>query len=301
MSSPTGGLPGRLASDGSTKAVLFSVLIMWMLTPSALVAAALQVPLALSLANPPTSLAVDGSGLVRLSGQGTNRSKTCTVQPGPNGTDSAPAIIRAFQECGHNAAADGSRGRVVFLNETYHVKSVMNTTGLRHVDVDLQGTLLWDTNIDYWLNHSLPVGYQNQSSAWLFGGESVRWDGHGYGTLDGNGQVWYDFINGTNNYPGRPHQITISGTTDSVFEGIRFVQSQMWYVLCSSQDFGSFVLHGELMRPNSQDNDHYPCQEHPAREHLCQQHRSRTRGWVRFLLVECTTSHQEPRTPGMVN
>lgn len=157
--------------------------------------------------------------------------------------DSASAILRAFHECGHNHGFE--RGRIVFKNETYHVKSVMNTTGLRNVDIDLHGTLLWDTNINYWLNHSLPVGYQNQSSAWLFGGESVNWNGFGYGTFDGvslscpvprherlltgigNGQVWYDFINGTNNYPGRPHSITITGTKDSYFEGIRFVQSQM--------------------------------------------------------------------------
>lgn len=209
-------LPRRLPSSRSSwssKVVILSTLIMMR---SALVAAALQVPLVQSLI---PNLAVE-AGLLEGAG------KTCTVQPGPNGTDSAPAIIQAFQECGHNDAS--SRGKVVFLNETYTVKTVMNTTGLSNVDIDLQGTLLWDTNIDYWLNNSLPVGYQNQSSVWLFGGESVNWDGHGYGTLDGNGQVWYDFINGTNNYPGRPHQITIWGTSDSVFEGIRFVQSQMW-------------------------------------------------------------------------
>lgn len=151
--------------------------------------------------------------------------KVCVVEPCVDG-DSAPAILEAFEQCGHNVAPDF--GKIVFLNETYNIKSVMNTTGLSNVDIDLQGTLLWDTNILYWLNHSLPVGYQNQSSAWLFGGENISWVGHGYGTLDGNGQVWYDFINGTNNYPGRPHQITITGTTDSTFEGIRFVQSQMW-------------------------------------------------------------------------
>ncbi|KAK8085213.1 glycoside hydrolase family 28 protein [Apiospora hydei] len=156
-------------------------------------------------------------------------SNTCIVEPATNGSDSAPAIRDAFARCGHNADAN-DRGKVVFKNETYHIQSVMNTTGLRNVDVDLQGTLLWDQNIPYWLNHSLPVGYQNQSSAWLFGGENVHWDGHGYGTLDGNGQVWYDFVNGTNNYPGRPHQITVTGSRDSVFQGIRFVQSQMWTV-----------------------------------------------------------------------
>lgn len=102
--------------------------------------------------------------------------------------DSAPAIIDAFERCGHNAGHH--RGKVIFGNETYHIKSVMNTTGLSNVDIELHGTLLWDTNIPYWLNHSLAVGYQNQSSAWLFGGDNVRWDGFGVGTLDGNGQVW---------------------------------------------------------------------------------------------------------------
>ncbi|KIK65770.1 glycoside hydrolase family 28 protein [Collybiopsis luxurians FD-317 M1] len=154
-------------------------------------------------------------------------SNVCVVTPAPNGRDSAPAIIDAFKRCGHNSR--GRRGKVVFTNDTYTVATVMNTTGLSNVDVDLKGTLFWDnSNLTYWLNNSLPVGYQNQSSAWLFGGENVTWNGHGYGTLNGNGQVWYDFVNGTNNYPGRPHQITITGTRDSVFEGIRFVQSQMW-------------------------------------------------------------------------
>ncbi|PQE07637.1 Alpha-L-rhamnosidase rgxB protein [Rutstroemia sp. NJR-2017a BBW] len=152
--------------------------------------------------------------------------KVCVVEPCPGGGDSAPAIIEAFKECGHNYGHN--HGTVRFLNETYNIKSVMNTTGLSNVDVDLQGTLLWDQNIPYWLNNSLPVGYQNQSSAWLFGGSNIHWDGHGYGTLDGNGEVWYKFINGTNNYPRRPHQITYTGVTDSIFEGIRFVQSQMW-------------------------------------------------------------------------
>ncbi|KUI67568.1 Alpha-L-rhamnosidase rgxB [Cytospora mali] len=174
--------------------------------------AALQVPLVFS--HPPATPSC------------LDTERTCVVQPGPQGSDSAPAIIQAFSDCGHN---DGpNRGKVVFLNDTYLVKSVMNTTGLRNVDIELHGTLLWDTNIQYWLNHSLPMGYQNQSSAWLFGGEGLRWDGYGHGTLDGNGQVWYTYINGTNNYPGRPHQITFTGLKDSIIEGVRFVQSQMW-------------------------------------------------------------------------
>lgn len=63
------------------------------------------------------------------------RRKTCTVDTHPNGTDDAPAIVSAFTECGQG-------GRVVFLNETYNVNSVMNTTGLLDCEIDLHGTLL---------------------------------------------------------------------------------------------------------------------------------------------------------------
>ncbi|OGM40283.1 galacturan 1 [Aspergillus bombycis] len=107
----------------------------------------------------------------------------------------------------------------------------MNITWLEDVDIDLGGTLLWSTNIQYWLNHSLPVGYQNQSTAFILGGNNVRVDGHGIGTLDGNGDTWYQWIKeqpNTSNYPGRPHAITFNGLTNSVVRGLRFLRSQMW-------------------------------------------------------------------------
>ncbi|CEJ54908.1 hypothetical protein PMG11_01195 [Penicillium brasilianum] len=111
---------------------------------------------------------------------------------------------------------------------TYHINSVLNTTGLKDCEIDFRGTLLWSTNVSYWLNHSLPVGYQNQSTAWVFGGKNIRFDGHGYGTFDGNGQTWYNACGSVSNYPGRPHALTVTGTSNSEFTGIRFVQSQMW-------------------------------------------------------------------------
>jgi galacturan 1,4-alpha-galacturonidase len=164
---------------------------------------------------------------------------TCTIKPSLDGSDDTPAILKAFDSCGKN-------GRIVFINETYHVNTVMNTTGLENVDIDLYGTLLvkshpsvsssptfaklykWSTNITYWLKASLFFGYQNQSSAWWLGGSNIRFNGHGSGTLDGNGQVWYDFVKGASNYPHRPHALTIWNTRDSVFTGLKFVQSQMW-------------------------------------------------------------------------
>ena len=141
-----------------------------------------------------------------------------------NGTDdAAPAIQNAFKQCGQD-------GTIYFKNQTYHVNTVMNTTGLSNCTVDLRGTLLWSKDIDYWRNHSIRVGYQNQSTAWLFGGDNIYFNGYGYGTFNGNGQVWYDYNAGRSNLPGRPHSIVMRDTTNSVFEGIRFLQSQMWTV-----------------------------------------------------------------------
>ncbi|KAH7360908.1 pectin lyase fold/virulence factor [Rhexocercosporidium sp. MPI-PUGE-AT-0058] len=153
--------------------------------------------------------------------------KICTVRPGgSNLTDDAPEILRAFSECGHG-------GTINFLKETYHVNTVMNTTGLRDCVVNIPGTLLWGTDILYWLNHSLPVGYQNQSTAWVFGGDRVKLNGFGTGVLDGNGATWYKWIRqqpNTSNYPGRPHAITFNGLTNSVVMGLSLLRSQMWSV-----------------------------------------------------------------------
>jgi hypothetical protein len=60
---------------------------------------------------------------------------TCTVYPSLDGSDDVPAIIDAFRFCGKN-------GTINFLNETYSIQSVMNTTGLENCVIDLRGTLL---------------------------------------------------------------------------------------------------------------------------------------------------------------
>ncbi len=64
-----------------------------------------------------------------------HRERMCIVKPACDGSDDAPAVIEAFEKCGKN-------GKVVFLNETYSIQSIMNTTGLENCEVDLRGTML---------------------------------------------------------------------------------------------------------------------------------------------------------------
>ncbi|KAJ7244574.1 glycoside hydrolase family 28 protein [Mycena rebaudengoi] len=166
-----------------------------------------------------------------LGGHVVQRQKTCTVHPSGNSTDDSPAIVEAFDLCGQG-------GRIEFLNETYWIEKVMNTTGLNDAAIDLRGTLLWSAaNISYWLNNSLPIGFQNQTSAWFLGGNNILFDGHGYGTFNGSGQIWYDFTKGVSNLAGRPQALTIWNTHNSTFTGIRFVQSRMWTMTISASSY----------------------------------------------------------------
>ncbi|TQN66566.1 Alpha-L-rhamnosidase rgxB, partial [Colletotrichum shisoi] len=179
----------------------------------------------------------------------------CVVPANDDGTDDAPAILKAFEECKSNECK--SKGHIVFENTTYYgwrmrmrhgdtkvdpqlrscncgiyalrhyVNQVMQTTGLKNVKIDIKGTLV---NTTYWLENSLPTGYQNQSTAWILGGKNPDVDGFGHSTFDGNGQTWYDLVRGESNYHRRPYALLIDGTEDSVFTGLRFVQAQMWTV-----------------------------------------------------------------------
>jgi len=68
--------------------------------------------------------------VARSSGQ-----QICTIQANGNGSDDAPAILSAFQNCGQG-------GHIVFQNTTYNINTVMNTTSLSNVQIDMYGYLL---------------------------------------------------------------------------------------------------------------------------------------------------------------
>ncbi|KAK2594163.1 hypothetical protein QQS21_008102 [Conoideocrella luteorostrata] len=148
--------------------------------------------------------------------------KFCVVEPASNGGDDAPQIMDALnREC--------AKDSLVFLpGPTYNIKTNMTTLKMNNVHIYLLGRMLWSTDIDYWLSVSMPVGFQNQSTVWYFGGDKVVWDGYNVGTLDGNGQVWYDWAKSQGNLPRRPMNINFRSLTNSAVKRMRFVQSQMW-------------------------------------------------------------------------
>lgn len=60
---------------------------------------------------------------------------TCIIETLPDSTDDTPVILDAFKKCGQG-------GNIIFLNQTYNINTVMNTTSLHDCEIDIYGTLL---------------------------------------------------------------------------------------------------------------------------------------------------------------
>ncbi|KAK1485229.1 polygalacturonase [Colletotrichum cuscutae] len=112
------------------------------------------------------------------------RTKTCAVKAGTNGSDDSAAILQAFHSC--------NNGGTVVLDKTYTICNPLDLTFLNAVDVALTGTVNFCDDIDHWLPRTFKYTFQISSSMWKFGGKDVNIYGNGVGTLNGNGQKWWD-------------------------------------------------------------------------------------------------------------
>ncbi|KAG5725744.1 hypothetical protein E4T56_gene4968 [Termitomyces sp. T112] len=79
------------------------------------------------------------SNLMITNTNNNTRSKTarvCRVHASADGvSDDAPAIRKAFEDCQRD-------GHIIFDDTTFHIESVLQTTGLHNVVIDLRSTLL---------------------------------------------------------------------------------------------------------------------------------------------------------------
>jgi len=147
----------------------------------------------------------------------------CTVTP--LGTDSkaddTPQILDAFKKCGQGGTITLSAG-------TFYIRQIMDTINLRSVDISIYGTLIWSTDVQYWLSHSISVVYAGRSTAWRIGGTDITMRGYGKALFDGNGQTWYDENKNAGNQNGRPISLTLWKAKNILVDGIRWRQSQFW-------------------------------------------------------------------------
>lgn len=148
------------------------------------------------------------------------RTKICFVKSHENGTDDAPYVLSAIQDCNNG-------GHVVFEEGiTYTIGTALNLTFLQHIDLDIRGNIIFTNDTDYWQANSFKFIFQNATSFWIFGGEDVAIYGGGF--INGNGQVWYDLY-AENIYILRPVLMGVLGLHDSTISNLNLRFSPQYY------------------------------------------------------------------------
>ncbi|KAI0701363.1 pectin lyase-like protein [Cytidiella melzeri] len=152
---------------------------------------------------------------------------SCEVASLGGGRDDGPAINAAFQRC-------AKKGKVT-LDKYYLVDSLLLTTGLDDVEVELSGMLQYSPNIAKWSPQSYFLEYQNATTFWFLSGQNIHL--YGGGTIDGNGQVWWDTLSSSNNIGtaggssrtfARPIPLTVGNASGVVIEDIWMIGSPFW-------------------------------------------------------------------------
>ncbi|KAJ6258564.1 Exopolygalacturonase [Drechslerella dactyloides] len=149
------------------------------------------------------------------------RTHTCFVDALGNGQDDSDNILQGFKDCSPD-------GTVAMLSPEYIVGKALDLTFLERVDWDLQGRITFTDDTDYWQAHSFKYTFQNSSAFIQFGGNDVHLFGSGKGTLDGNGQAWYDLY-AKDPLILRPILIAYNGLHDATVSGFKLRYSPQWY------------------------------------------------------------------------
>lgn len=148
------------------------------------------------------------------------RTQTCTIPASRNGTDDSGAVLSALHQCNNG-------GTVVFKPDTtYVIGKPLNLSFLQHVDLEIQGTIQFTADTDYWQANSFKYAYQNSSTFLAIGGTDVNI--YGGGLIDGQGQVWWTLA-AKNSSTERPILWNIDGLSGGTMSNIRMVDPPNWF------------------------------------------------------------------------
>lgn len=91
---------------------------------------------------------------------------------------------------------------------------------------DITGTIQFTNDTNYWINNAFQIVFQNSTTFFKLGGEDVNI--YGGGTIDGNGQVWYDMF-AVNATLQRPILMGIIGLEGASIGPLKLRHSPSWY------------------------------------------------------------------------
>ncbi|CAI7568512.1 unnamed protein product [Penicillium palitans] len=148
------------------------------------------------------------------------RTRTCHVSNHDHGRDDSANVLTALKKCNNG-------GKVIFdAGKTYTIGKALDMTFLKHVDLEIQGHVQFSNDTDYWQANAFTQVYQNATTFFQLGGEDVNV--YGEGTLDGNGQVWYDLY-AEDALILRPILVGIIGLNGGTIGPLNLRYSPQWY------------------------------------------------------------------------
>ena len=113
------------------------------------------------------------------------------------------------------------------------------------LDLDIQGTIIFTNDTKYWQANSFKHTFQNATSFFQLGGEDVNV--FGGGTLDGNGQAWYDLY-ASDKYILRPILFATIGLHGGSISNLNLQYSPQWYNIVANSTsvvFDNITIRGE--------------------------------------------------------
>ncbi|RAL06860.1 putative extracellular exo-polygalacturonase [Aspergillus homomorphus CBS 101889] len=152
--------------------------------------------------------------------------KTVTIRPSKNDYDD----ISSDFLWGIKQANQGGR-LLLEKGKKYVIGKKLDLTFLDNIEVQLEGELKFTNNITYWQANNYYYDFQKSITFWRWGGNDIKI--FGSGTLNGNGQAWYNAFAGleildSSNTFYRPILFLTDNATRVSVEGITQLNSPCW-------------------------------------------------------------------------
>ncbi|RAH42595.1 putative extracellular exo-polygalacturonase [Aspergillus brunneoviolaceus CBS 621.78] len=152
--------------------------------------------------------------------------KTVTIRPSKNDYDDISSdFLWGIKQANHGGRLLLEKGK------KYVIGKKLDLTFLDNIEVQLEGELKFTNNITYWQANNYYYDFQKSITFWRWGGNDIKI--FGSGTLNGNGQAWYNAFAGleildSSNTFYRPILFLTDNATRVSVEGITQLNSPCW-------------------------------------------------------------------------
>ncbi|KAK7458722.1 hypothetical protein VKT23_009722 [Stygiomarasmius scandens] len=166
---------------------------------------------------------------------------SCTIKA--SGGDDGPALVAAVKSC---------KTVTIPCGTTLSIQSAMDMTGLKNVDIVLNGNIKFtNTDQDYWKASAFQINFQDMVSFWQLGGTNISLTGGG--TIDGNGAAFWS-------HSIRPIILRTYMANGLTVRGINMINSPEWFNIVESSNnvlFDLINLNAPAGSPNTDGWDTY--------------------------------------------